>query len=97
MSNLKFHHQAVGQLYENENVSDEDLDHIHKHSRNYRLTMLGIRIISIAQALSIYTRYYSGQLTRFREAKAVACIIGILFVGDTLNYRWFYNKTNPIV
>ena len=97
MKDVKSHHEAVGLLYENENLSEKDQDLVHKYSRNYRLTMLAIRVISITQAFSIYTKHYAGQLTRFKEARAVASVIGFLFVGDSLNYRWFYNRTNPII
>ena len=47
MKDVKSHHEAVGLLYENENLSEQDLDLVHKHSRDYRLSMLAIRVISI--------------------------------------------------
>ena len=97
MADIKSHHQAIGKLYDIEEVTEDDLESIHKHSRNYRLGMLGIRVLSVVQAFSVYTRYYAGHLPAGKEGKAVVAILGFIFIGDSLNYRWFHKSTLPIV
>ena len=83
----------MGHLFDREETTDEDLDKIHVHNRNYRLAMTGIRVLSMVQAASIFLRVYNGNMSHRREVVGVLSLIGFIYGSDVLNYYVYEKNT----
>ena len=90
---IKDHHMALTNLYGNPNVSEQDDEDIRRQSKYYKARMGMIRLFSIGQTYNLYSKYKMGNLGGGREWMALCGVIGFLLIGDWINYKYLYSRT----